>query len=159
MIRLILIWNAVLTVLFTILLVGYLHDRLHKTPIQASSTQADVIRVRRIELVDRDGRLTAVLGKGPDNYFPASGLTLLDPNGRKAVMLGLNNRGYGTFFFDSKRKSGAVEIGYFTGSDQVAPLSEEDPGAGWGIRVQRPGFEAPQVFGVQGDGRPIPTSR
>jgi hypothetical protein len=159
MIRLVLIWNAVLTVLLAVLLLNNRHDRLDKTPLQAGVPQTDVLRARRVEIVDHEGRLTAVLGRGSGSAAPAAGLTLFDPSGREAVVLALNDRGYGTLYFASKQNLGKVSVGYFTGSDQVAPLSEEDPGGGWGVRVLRPGLEAPQVFGVQGDGRPIPTSR
>ncbi|SEB97258.1 hypothetical protein [Terriglobus roseus] len=156
MIRLVLLWNAVLTVLVVVLLVGNRHDRSAKPPLQASVPQADVLRARRVEVVDHEGHVTAEFGETLDGS--AAGLSLFDPNGRRAVTLALNDRGYGTLFFHAKKRSGNVAVGYFTGSDQVAPLSEEDPLGGWGILVQRPAFEAPQVFGVQIDGRPIPTS-
>ena len=156
MIRLILIWNALLTVLIAMLLVVHLHDRLHKVPIQASSTQADVIRVRRVEVVDQEGRVTAELGETLDGS--AAGLSLFDANGRRAVTLALNDRGYGALYFQSRQSYAKVSVGYFSGSDQKPPPLEEDPGGIWGIRVSRPNLEPPQVFGVLDDGRPIPTS-
>jgi hypothetical protein len=159
MIRLVLIWNVVLTVLLVVLLVTNRHDRSAKPPLQAGVPQADVLRARRVEIVDREGRLTAMLGEGSDGYVPAEGLTLFDSLGRKAVILTLDNRGYGMLYFQGKNTMGKVTVGYFTGNDEVVPPSKEDPGGMWGIRVLRPNSEAPQVFGVQGDGRPIPTSR
>jgi hypothetical protein len=156
MIRLVLLWNAVLTVLVAVLLVSNRHGRLEKT-LQASSPEASVLRARRVEIVDQKGRVTAELGEISDNSGIA-GLSLLDSHGRKAVTLALDNRGYGMLYFQSKHTEAKVTVGYFTGNDEAVPLSEEDPEGMWGIRVLRPGFEAPQVFGVQGDGRPIPTS-
>ena len=158
MIRLLVVWNIVIMALLAVLLVSNHHDGATKTPLQAGVPQPDVLRVRRIELVDHEGRLTAQLGESSNGFAPAEGLTLFDSNGRQAVILALNNRGYGTLSFASKQNLGKVQVGYSTGSDQVTPLSQEDPLGGWGILVRRPNLEPPQAFGVQVDGRAIPTS-
>ena len=160
MIRFIVVWNVVLTVLVVFLLVGNRHDRLAKLPLQAGVQQSEVLRARRVELRDREGHLTAVLNGGPDegDIFSGVGLTLLDPHGREAVSLGLTERGYGNLHFASSRQSAKVSVGYFSGADQVAPLSEVDPGGIWGIRVLRPNSETPQVFGVLDSGPALPTS-
>lgn len=158
MIRFVVIWNLIVTSLLAFLLLsGYGISK--KMPLQTGAPQADVLRARRVEVVDRNGRLTAVLGESKDGYAPAEGLTLLDPGGRQAVVLALNDRGYGTLYFSSKQNLGKVSVGYFTGNDEVVPLTKEDPEGGWGIRVRRLGLEPPQIFGVQANGRPIPTSK
>lgn len=156
MIRLIVIWNVVMTVGLAVLLVGNHHGESSRTQLQAGVSQPDVLRVRRIEIVDKEGRLTAVLGEDPQGI--KGGLSLFDANGRRAVMLGISDRGFGGLYFQAKHTEAKVTVGYFTENDEVVPLSKEDPEGMWGIRVLRPNLAAPQVFGVQMDGRPIPTS-
>lgn len=156
MIRLLITWNIVITTLLAVLLLSNRHVGSTKTPLQTGVTQPDVLRVRRVEIVDQQGRLTMVLGQQSERG--RKGLFLLDPDGREAVELGLNDRGYGTLYFQSKQMDAKVSVGYFTENDEVVPLSQEDPGGAWGIRVLRPNLKVPQVFGVQVDDRPIPTS-
>ncbi len=158
MIRLIIIWNLVVTACLAVVLMSNRQGNLSKTQLQAGvpQPQPDVLRVRRVEIVDQQGRLTAVLGQ--QSELSTGGLSLLDSAGRKVVVLALNDRGYGTLYFGSKQMDGKVSVGYFAGGDQAVPLSEEDPLGGWGIRVIKP-EQGSQVFGVQGDGQPIPTSR
>ena len=154
--RLIVVWNVVITILLAVLLVSNRHDHLSKTQPQVGVSQTDILRVRRVEVVDQQGRLTAILGQVSEHS--AGGLSLFHPDGRKAVALELNDRGYGTLYLGSKQTESKVLVGYFSGSDTDVPLSEEDPRGGWGMLVRRPNLNAPQVFGVQTDGRPIPTS-
>ena len=156
MIRILVIWNILITALLTSLLVSNRNGGLNKPPLQTGVAQADLVRARRIEVVDEEGRLTAVLGH--DTQGLTGGLSLFDPNGRSAVKLGLNDRGYGALYFQAKHTDAKVTVGYFTGNDEAVPLSEEDPEGMWGIRVLRTGFKPPQIFGTVGDDRPISTS-
>lgn len=156
--RFVVIWNVMVTSLLAILLLSHLHDRLHKTPTQASSTQADVIRVRRVDVVDHDGHLTAVLGEGTDGYASEGRAYPARCNWTEGSHSRLDGRGYGNLWFASKRYPGQVSVGYFRGGDQGVPLSEEDPRGAWGIRVSKNSADSSQVFGVQVAGRPIPAS-
>ncbi len=55
----------------------------------------DVLQVRRLEIVDRDGRVRAVLGDvGPGGTAgPGFGLALLDPQGQHRVWLTISPQG------------------------------------------------------------------
>jgi hypothetical protein len=59
------------------------------------TTAPGVIRTTRVELVDQDGAVRAVLGQldSPDPRAPVFGLALLDEAGRQRVWLSLDGSG------------------------------------------------------------------
>lgn len=60
-----------------------------------SATAPGVVRATRVELVDQDGAVRAVLGQldSPDPGAPVFGLALLDEAGRQRVWLSLDGSG------------------------------------------------------------------
>ena len=129
MIRTVVICNAVLTVILaiTVVFLTSTHPRERRN--------ADVLRAKRVELVDNSGRVRASLGM-TDRSDQTPALSLFDQNGREAVFLSVNERGYATMFFQSRQTEGKVALGYLTGSDVVIPAGEDDPLGAWGIRVR-----------------------
>jgi hypothetical protein len=59
------------------------------------TTPAGAVRTTRIEVVDTDGKVRAILGPldTPDQTSPVFGLALLDPAGRPRVWLAVDDTG------------------------------------------------------------------
>ena len=118
--------HAVLTLVLLGVVIFLLqrHDGTRHSP--------DVIQAHRVEVIDRNGKVTAALD-GDREEAPA--MVLLDKDGHEALLMTVNSLGYAAAYFNSKRTEGKVSVGYLWGSDSL-PENTEDPLARWGIRVR-----------------------
>jgi hypothetical protein len=117
------ILSVVLSVLATFVVGRY---QSHRT--------SDVVRAKKIELVDDHGHVRGAFELGEWDGKVVPSISLLDDQGAKAVLLQLNPRGEGTLYFSSSRvREGIVSLGYLQSDDTDAP---EDPLGGWGLVVQ-----------------------
>ncbi|HEX7158452.1 MAG TPA: hypothetical protein VF214_05545 [Edaphobacter sp.] len=152
MIRVLAIWNIIVT---TILL-GVL---ISKSRVESGTRAAEavpVVRANRVEIVDQNGKMRAVLGI--DNSDSVPKLALYNTEGREAAFLTLNSNGYGTMYFQDKKTEGKVSVGYLWGSDTPTPSDIEDPLSSWGIRVR--GINGVQTsFGLLNNDQPISQSK
>ena len=148
MIKVLAIWNIVLTVV----LIGVLTSKFDiNSGVRAAET-APVVRTNRLEIVDQNGKTRAVLGI--DNPGSVPKLSLYSSEGHEAAFLTLNSMGYGTMYFQDNRTEGKVSVGYLWGSDTATPPEVEDPLSSWGIRVR--GLNGDQnSFGLLNNGQPI----
>jgi hypothetical protein len=152
MIRVLAVWNIVLTVILVVVLTS----RFDVSTKVRAAENAQVVRASRLEIVDQSGKTRAVLGVDGTNSGPK--LSLYNNDGREAAFLMVNSQGYGTMYFQDKKTEGKVSVGYLWGSDTATPSDIEDPLSSWGIRVR--GLNGAQTsFGLLNDGHPIPQSR
>ena len=149
MIRILVVWNIVLTVIVVVVLASRFGVR------NRASEDAQVVRATRLEIVDSSGKTKAFLGVDGTNSVPK--LSLYDGEGREAAMLMLNSEGYGTIYFQSKQTEGRVSVGYLWGSDSKGS-EPEDPLASWGIRV-RATNGTQTSFGQLNNGLPMTSAR
>lgn len=151
MIKLLAIWNLVVTVSLIAVIVALLsHRRVNATG------QTGTIRTSRLEIIDRNGKTKALLGVDPEGLDPR--LVLYNEHGREAAFLTLNSNGYGTLYFQNKQTEGKVSVGYLWGSDTLGPTQVEDPLSSWGIRVR--GLNGSQAnFGLLNDGQILPGTK
>lgn len=99
----------------------------------------DVVRTRRLELVDHAGRVRAVVGAlGDDGDDEVVGMELRDAHGRTRVSVLVASHGP-VIVFDSEG-NGVLSLGVTEGADAVAKgpfafLSDADgtPVAGWSV--------------------------
>jgi hypothetical protein len=75
---------------------------------------SDVVRTRRIEVVDEEGRVRVVLGLLGHGEVPIFGLRVRDENGRDRAWV--------------QHDGAAAEVGLDFGGDTVASLSVSDDG-------------------------------
>lgn len=149
MIRVLAIWNIVVTVI----LIGLLTSRSGVDAGVKAAENAQVVRANRLEIIDQNGKTRAILGVDSPNSAPK--LSLYSSEGREAAFISLNSKGYGTMYFQDKKTEGKVSVGYLWGSDTPTPPDREDPLSSWGIRV-RGNNGAQTNFGFLSNGQPIP---
>ena len=148
MIRLLAVWNVILTVIVVVLL-SFRFDL--NTEVRAAEN-VQVVRANRLEILDQSGKTRAVLGVDAPNANPK--LSLYDNNGREATFLTLNSQGYATMYFQSKQTEAKVSLGYLWGSDSPTASELEDPLGSWGVRVR--GVNGTQTsFGMLNNGQSI----
>jgi hypothetical protein len=147
MIKALAIANAAVTVLLIFALL-FMWSRHH----DVSNDTPEVVRTKRLEIVDRSGKVRAVAGT-EENASANPKIILYDEAAREAAILTLNSKGLGTLYFQSKETEGKVAVGYLWGSDTV-PTSESDPLGSWGIRVLGPNGQQ-NGFGLTIGGRPL----
>ncbi len=117
MIKVLAVWNAVVTVVLIAILFSMFSIR---NGVKAAEA-VEVVRTRRLEIIDQRGKTKAVLeANEADPSNPE--LTLYDDEGRKAVFMTVNSKGYGTMYFQSKQIEGKVWVGYLWGSDALRPV-------------------------------------
>ncbi len=153
MIKVLSIWNAIVTAVLVALLVSKYSSNRDVKPAETSQ----VIRTGRLEIIDQAGKMRAAIEAGKaGSSNPA--VTLYNDEGREAAILTVNSEGYGTMYFQSKQTEAKVSVGYLWGSDTPTPAGQEDPLSSWGIRVR--GQDSAQTsFGMLNNGQPIPLSR
>jgi len=144
------IWNISVTLALLLVLT------VKQSPFGKVRAEAfpEVIRTHRLELVDQNGKMKAVLETDAANSSNPK-LVFYNDEGREATFLTINSKGYGTMYFQDKRTEGKVSVGYLWGSDTPTRPDEEDPLSSWGIRVR--GINGVQTnFGLLSNGRVIP---
>ena len=125
MLKFVAICNGVLTLALLGVVIGlWRHE-------EAPRSQ-EVVRARRLEIMDSAGKLRAVLDSDRE---AEPELVLLDKQGHKALLMTTNNLGYATVYFQSQSTEGKVSVGYLWGSDSIEP-GVEDPLARWGVRLR-----------------------
>jgi hypothetical protein len=94
---------------------------------------SDVLRVKRIELVDAKGRVGGILELESNRPGePTTRLTLRGPNGRDSIVMNVNSKGDGTISFSNPFwNEGAVTLGHLLNSDDGA-----DKNGAWGLRIR-----------------------
>ncbi len=152
-IKLLIFWNAAVTVVLTAVLFTLFSHR-NKVE-QVSSTE--VVRTSRLEIVDPNGKTKAVFGIG-DRQSSGPKLILYNQEGREAAILTVNSSGYATMYFQDKRMDGKVSVGYLWGSDTLSSTETEDPLASWGIRVRGQNLRQTS-FGLLNNGESISQSK
>jgi hypothetical protein len=101
----------------------------------------NIIRSKRIELVDDQGRIRAVFEvAGRDGSSPY--LVMRDADGRDEIEMGVGPKGQGALAFASEHwNQGTVVLGYLNVTDPDAAgrqLQEVDKTGGWGLQVRSP---------------------
>ena len=151
MVRILAVWNILLTVTLAVVLIS--RSSMGTNIRAAEHTQ--IVRTKRLEIVDQSGKTRAVLGADGANASPK--LSLYNNDGREAAFLMLNSQGYGTLYFQSKQTESKVALGYLWGSDSLSDSRAEDSLASWGVRVK--GMNGTQTsFGLLNSGRISHTS-
>jgi hypothetical protein len=110
-------------------------------PVTEGSGAGDVARVRRVEVVDDEGRVRLILGElgGLGPTLPVFGVAVVDAAGRHRSWLALDETGPALVF--DQDGNGVVYLGVNdTGSDSVGPGPyfnladpEGDPRIGWRV--------------------------
>jgi hypothetical protein len=146
MIRFLAIWNIIITITLILVLKTVFDARASA----ASLESAQIIRTTRLEILDKSGKVRAILA-GDDEYSTPK-FSLLNSDGRPAALIMVNQLGYGTLYFQSKDVEGKVSVGYQWGSDSF-PQNQEDPLASWGVRVRGANGDVVTSFGVGNGGQ------
>lgn len=152
-IKLLIVWNAAVTIVLTAVLFILFS---HRSKVEHVSP-TDVVRTSRLEIVDPNGKIKAVLGT-EDGRSSSPKLILYNQEGREAAILTVNSNGYATMYFQDKRTDGKVSVGYLWGSDTLSSAETEDPLASWGIRVRGQNLRQTS-FGLLNNGESIPQSK
>jgi hypothetical protein len=124
---------------------------------QRESVIPDVIRAKRVELIDRQGRIRGafeLVGDGPGGIH----LVMRDANGRDAIDMGIDGRGDGALAFSNGYwNQGAIVLGHLQNVDDGTESKSRDTpditGA-WGLRVRSPQSKFTGV-GFFNSGRPF----
>ena len=150
MIKLLILWNAAVTIVLTAVLFVLF---LHRSNVEhANSTE--LVRTNRLEIVDRNGKVKAAMGT-ENGVSSSPKFILYDQEGGEAAIVTVNSSGYATIYFQDKRTEGKVSVGYLWGSDTLSTGETEDPLASWGIRVRGRNLRQTS-FGLLNNGEPIP---
>jgi hypothetical protein len=122
------------------------------------SEAIELVRARRIELVDEKGNVRGAFKLGV--WAGAEGkevpsIVLLDDDGNVAVDLLLNPRGEGTLYFNSHSaknfREGIISLGYLQFDDSGAA---QDPSGAWGLRVEN-NRRSTTGMGIRNSGEPL----
>jgi hypothetical protein len=149
-IRLLIFWNSVVTIVLTAVLFALFS---HRNKVERANSP-ELVRTNRLEIVDRNGKVKAVMGTEGE-ALSSPKLTFYDQEGREAAIVTVNSSGYATMYFQDKRTEGKVSVGYLWGSDTLSTGEFEDPLASWGIRVRGRNLRQTS-FGLLNNGEPIP---
>src|SRR5260370_5626098 len=126
---------------------------------QREQVLPDVVRAKRVELIDAEGRIrgTFELAKdGRDGVVPR--LVMRDADGRDSIEMGVDSRGNGALSFASEHwNEGAVILGHLdlvdpNGTDQQ--IKAVDKSGAWGLQTRSPQSKYTGV-GFFNSGRPI----
>jgi hypothetical protein len=94
----------------------------------------DILRTKKVEIVDDEGRIRGILGLVGDRASESQPrLVLRDTDGREVILLNVSRNGEGFLGFSSKDIEGVVIIGELPGSDTVG--SNDNVGV-WGLMVR-----------------------
>ena len=145
MLKFLAVWNIIIS----IALILVFKTAFDARAAAASRESAQVIRATRLEILDKTGKVRAILA-GDDEYSTPK-FSLLTSDGRPAALMMVNPLGYGTLYFQSKDVEGKVSVGYQWGSDSL-PQDQDDPLSSWGVRVRGPHGDVVTSFGVRSGG-------
>ena len=119
----------------------------------------DVVRAKRMELVDELGRIRGVFEltkSGQDSVQPR--LVMRNADGSDSIEMGLDSRGDGALGFSNDYwNEGAVILGHLQNVDdgtQSTTKAIEDKSGAWGLRVRSPKNKFTDV-GFLNSGRPM----
>ena len=119
----------------------------------------DVVRAKRVELIDAQGRIRGTFGlakNGGDDVGPH--LVMRDADGRDSIYLGLDLRGDGELAFPNDYwNGGALVLGHLQNVDdgtQSRSKDIEDKSGAWGLRVRSKQNKFTGV-GFMNSGKPI----
>jgi hypothetical protein len=119
----------------------------------------DVVRAKRVELVDEQGRIRGVFEltkSGQDSVQPR--LVMRNADGSDSIEMGLDSRGDGALGFSNDYwNEGAVILGHLQNVDdgtQSTTKAIEDKSGAWGLRVRSPKNKFTDV-GFLNSGRPM----
>ncbi len=112
----------------------------------------DVVRAKRIELIDASGRIRGAFQLTPTQEGDVvPGLVMSDADGRQAIMMGVSRQGFGTLAFSSDHwNAGAVALGYLGTGDDVWEGEEKEREKAkergiWGLEVRSPNSQSTMV--------------
>ncbi len=112
----------------------------------------DVVRAKRIELIDASGRIRGAFQLTPTQEGDVvPGLVMSDADGRQAIMMGVSRQGFGTLAFSSDHwNAGAVALGYLGTGDDVWEGEEKEREKAkergiWGLEVRSPNSQYTMV--------------
>ena len=105
--------------------------------VSATQNSFDVLRAKRIEIVDARDRVSAVLNVDEKTSTPM--LSFFDSEGHESLRMTVDRDGHSSLYFVNKHNDPVVSVGYLTASDVRVEAGEEDPLASWGVRVQAAG--------------------
>jgi hypothetical protein len=151
--KLLIICNA----LITLILVAVVAVVLSTGKRQRQFDTTAITRTKRLEIVDQGGKVKAVLECNQENGSQPK-LVLYNTEGREAVFITVNSKGYGTIYFQNRLTDGKVSVGYLWGSDTPTPSTIDDPLSSWGIRVRGVNGTTGS-FGLLNSGQPIAESK
>ena len=115
----------------------------------------DVVRAKRVELIDTQGRIRGAFELAKDGV---PDLVMRDADGRDSIYMGLDSRGDGGLgFANDYWNAGAVILGHLQNVDdgtQSRSKDVEDKSGAWGLRVRSKENKFTGV-GFMNSGRPI----
>ncbi len=125
----------------------------------------DVVRAKRVELIDASGRIRGAFQLTPTQEGDVvPGLVMSDADGREAIMMGVSRQGFGTLAFSSDHwNEGAVALGYLGKGDDVWEGEEKEREKAkergiWGLEVKSPKGQYTMV-GYKSDGMLLEPNR
>lgn len=126
---------------------------------QREQVPSDVVRAKKVELIDAQGRVLGIFELVQDGHGGAlPRLVMRDSSGRDSIEMGVNGRGDGALGFANDHwNEGAIILGHLQnvddGTESKSRDVPDDSGA-WGLRVRSPQSKYTGV-GFFNSGRPI----
>jgi hypothetical protein len=119
----------------------------------------DVVRAKRVELIDAQGHIRATFelaSDGRNGVLPH--LAMRDVDGRDSIEMGVDDRGNGALGFASEHwNEGAVILGHLDLFDSEAAgqqIKDVDKSGAWGLQVRSPQNKYTGI-GFFNSGKPI----
>lgn len=147
--------SAILSVTLSVL-ANFLLDK------QREPQLPDVVRAKRVELIDPNGRIRGAFELAPEqggDVYPQ--LVMRDIDGRNSIEMSVRDQGYGALSFSNDHwNEGAVTLGYLGMDTDVSMGKEKDQERAktlgrWGLLVRSPRSHAVTGIGFVNDGTPL----
>lgn len=105
----------------------------------------DVVRAKKVELIDAQGRIRAVFELAPiQGGETVTRLVMRDADGRDSISMSVDKLGFGSLGFSNNHwNEGAVQLGYLGTREDVSLGEERNARAArtigaWGVAVRSP---------------------
>jgi hypothetical protein len=126
---------------------------------QREYAPSDVVRAKRVELIDAQGRVLGTFELVQDGHGGAlPRLVMRDSSGRDSIQMGVDGRGDGALgFANDYWNEGAIILGHLQNVDDGTESKSRnvpDESAAWGLRIRSPQNRFTGI-GFLNSGRPI----